>query len=337
MSTGPALKYNRAAFPKSATATAVSRLTTRAPFASTLRPNLTGGALPRTAGGYSIGGGRAGARYFSHTPAAPAQIVKNVSAAVRAFWLSGHKAQFDGITPAGEKKYRNVTNLQEETGRRMASMMRNAPGSFIDFSVNPTVTALSPLGATFSFGSTVECSSPHLNTEGFLDILSVDFSRALKDLAATMNDLKRLASLGDLPISLEQKSMLRVRFPGCDAETVERLCDEVGVQRGIIYQDPDFDSSVGARVALIFPYAPTSEHTLSSPGGSLRSQSGNYFDDLEEIVSNPWLEGYESMEEDGDLQSAYFTKPSELHSSSDYEGLEGIYRFLEECDNSRRV
>jgi hypothetical protein len=72
-------KHNRAAFPKSATATAVSRLTSRAPFASTLRPNLTGGAFPRTAGGYSLGGGRTGgARYFSHTPAAPAQVV-NVS------------------------------------------------------------------------------------------------------------------------------------------------------------------------------------------------------------------------------------------------------------------
>jgi hypothetical protein len=46
-----------------------------------------------------------------------------------------------------------------------------------------------------------------------------------------MNDLKRLSSLGDLPVTLEQKSILRVRFPGCAAETVERLCDEVGVQR----------------------------------------------------------------------------------------------------------
>jgi hypothetical protein len=75
-------KYNRSAFPTSSTATAVSRLTTRAPFASTLRPNLTGGAFPRTAGGYCLGSGRiGGARYFSHTPAAPAQVinVKSIS------------------------------------------------------------------------------------------------------------------------------------------------------------------------------------------------------------------------------------------------------------------
>jgi len=334
-----AVKFNRAAFPKSATATAVSRLTTRAPFASTLRPNLTGGAFPRTSGGYSLGGGRTGgARYFSHTPAAPAQVVNNVSAAVRAFWLSGQKAQFDGMTPSGEKRYRSITNLQEETSRKMQSVSRNAPGSFIDFPVNPTVTALTPLGAQFPFSSAMEVSAPNLNTEGFLDILSVDFSRALKDLAATMNDLKRLSSLGDLPISLEQKSILRVRFPGCDMEGVERLCDEVGVQRGIIYQDEDFDSSAGTQMALLFPYAPTSEHTLSSPGGSLRSQSGHDFEEVEEeILDNPWIDGYESMDDISEAESAYFSKPSPQQNSSDYEGLEGIYRFLEQCDNARRV
>jgi hypothetical protein len=183
----------------------------------------------------------------------------------------------------------------------------------------------------------MEPSAPNLNTEGFLDILSVDFSRSLKDLATTMNDLKRLSSLGDLPITLEEKSILRVRFPGCDADTVERLCDEVGVQRGIIHQDEDFDSSAGCQIALMFPYAPTSEHFLSSPGGSLRSQTGHDYEEVEVVLENPWLEGYESMEEASLHGSAYFTKPSEHQNSSDYEGLEDIYRFLEQCDNLRAI
>jgi len=260
--------------------------------------------------------------------------VENVSAAVRAFWLSGQKAQFDGTTPAGEKRYRSVTTLQQETYRKMRSMTRSTPGSFLEFNITPTITALSPLGVAFN--SNVELSVPTLNTDGFLDVLSVDFSRALKDLAVTLNDLKRLSSLGDLPISLEQKSILRVRFPGCDAETVERLCDEVGVQRGIIYQDPDFDSEVGAGVALVFPFAPSPEQIYSSIGGSLRSQTSHDYEELEES-SNPWLEGYESMENSGS-GSAYFVKASqELQNSSDYEGLEGIYRFIEECDNARRI
>jgi hypothetical protein len=341
MSTGPsgAVKYDRSAFPKSSIGNTVTRLTTRAPFASTLRPNLTGGAFPRTAGGYTLGGGRAGgARYFSHTPAAPVQVVNNVSAAVRAFWLSGHKAQFDGMTPTGNKRYRAITSLQEKTGRKMQSIPKLAPGSFIDFRVSPTITALSPLGATFPFASAMKQNTPTLNTEGFLDVLSVDFARALKELSAVMNDLKRLSLLGDLAITLEDQSTLRVRFPGCDAETVERLCNEVGVKRGTIHQDPDFDASYGGHMALMFPFANTSEHILSSPGGSLRSEIGLDLENFDDLEENPWLsspEGYETMEDFSETESMYFKRSGDPPGSSDYEGLEGIYRFIEECDNAR--
>jgi hypothetical protein len=340
MSTGTSnsTKYDRSTFPKSSIGATVTRLTSRAPFASTLRPNLTGGALPRTAGGYSLGGGRAGgARYFSHTPAAPAQVVHNASQAVRAFWLSGHKAQFDGTTRMGEKRYRTISSLQEETGRKMQSVSRFTPGAYIDFHVNPTVTALSPLGAAFPGKSGRNQEIPTLNTEGFLDILSVDFSRALKDLAAIMNDLKKLSTLGDLSVTLEKSSILRVRFPGVDAETVERLCDEVCVQRGIIHQDTDFDESVGGQVALMFPFASTSEHTLSSPGGSLRSQTG-HDEDFDDFHDNPWLsspEGYETMDDLSETESMYFAKGNGTQSSSGYEGLEGIHKFLEQCDQMR--
>jgi hypothetical protein len=109
------------------------------------------------------------------------------------------------------------------------------------------------------------------------------------------------------------------------------------VQRGIVHQDPEFDSSVGANVALVFPFAPSSQHTISSPGGSLRSQTGHDYEAIDAMHDNPWLEGYESMEYGSDSGSDFFIKPSELQHSSDYEGLEGIYRFLEECDNARRI
>lgn len=336
-------KYNRSAFPISATATAVSRLTTRSAFSSTLRPNLTGGAFPRTAGGYSLGGGRAGgARYFSHTPAAPAQVLNNVSAGIRAFLVSGQKAQFDGMTPLGEKRYRSVSTLQKDTARKIQSLSRQVPGSYIDFQIHPMITSLTSFTSNFSTGSKMgQQVTPSLNDDGFLDCLAVDFSRALKDLAITMNDLKRLASLGDLPISLEGKSTLRIRFPGCDAETVERLCDEVGVQRGTIKQDLDYEEAADVRVALMFPFAPSSDPTLSSPGGSLRSQTGHEaFEEIlgDDLEDNPWLESYESMEELSEGESAYFSKsPSHHPGSSDYEGVEGIYRFLEQCDAAQRL
>ncbi|KAI9840060.1 MAG: hypothetical protein M1819_000253 [Sarea resinae] len=386
-SAGSGAKYSKSSFPKSTIGSAVNRLPHRAPFASTLRPNLTGGTLSRTAGGYSNGAGRmGGARYFSHTPAAPAEVINNVSAAVRAFWLSGQKAQFDGVHPrSGEKNFKAVSDLQDVTGRKMRSLPRATPGSYIDFHVNPTITALSPLNGLQNFEAP-KSDKQTLNKEGLLDILSIDFSRALKDLSAVLNDLKRLSALGDLPLSLPEMSTLRVHFPGCDAETVERLCDEAGVQRGIVSQDEGFDESAGAEMALLFPFAPDSSTTtssnaslreaaamftkpqqakrdevdwksmlsaaptLTSPRFSTRSNNSgalSYEDIGMPDEDNPWISSpsdYASLhsadiEEDCDM---YFEQPARSlprppqSSSSQYEGFEGIYRFLEQCDDARR-
>ncbi|KAL2131156.1 hypothetical protein VTI74DRAFT_5467 [Chaetomium olivicolor] len=348
----PGFRFDRSKLPTSTISRAVNQLTGRAPFASTLRPNLTGGTLGRTAGGYGIpGSGRiGGVRHFSHTPAAPAQVVQNVTQAMRAFWLSGQRARFDGVGPNGDKRYRAVSAMQEEARVRMEKAMmfrRPAPGAFVDFNISPTVTALSPLGAAMvPFGSVEEqvaaAGAATLNAEGFLDVLSVDFARALKDLAAIMTDLQSLAGLGDLPIVLEKNNIIRVRFPGMDAETVERLCDDVGIKRGVVGQDPDFNASAAVEVALRFPFAPDGgDDTITSPGGSVRSRgSESTSDDVEEVFmvqafeENPWQfsgsepEGYESM-------SPPVMSSSGEHCSDDFEGLEGIYRFLEECDRAR--
>lgn len=342
--TGP--RFDRSKLPVSNTSRAVSRFPGRAPFASTLRPNLTGGAIPRSAGGYSVGGS---VRYFSHTPAAQAQVVQNVSQAMRAFWLKGHRARYDGVGPQGEKRYRTVSAAQEEARVRMSAIPRDAPGSFIDFQVSPTITALSPLGVAFPFataevfglGVKPEAGLATLHADGFLEVLSVDFARALQDLAAVMTDLKSLSRLGDLPITLEKGNLLRVRFPGVDADTVERLCDDVGVRRGVVKQDPDFELSAGVPVALRFPYAPDDAcaKTITSPGGSVRSNnsSDSEIDEMfmDEFEDNPWLsepehEGYESM-------SPPVPSTTGDHCSDDFEGLEGIYRFIEECDRARAV
>ncbi|KAH8163522.1 hypothetical protein CIB48_g4715 [Xylaria polymorpha] len=325
---------------------AVSQFTGRTPFASTLRPNLTGGAFPRTAGGYGLGSGRiGGARYFSHAPASQAQVFQNVSAAVRAFWISGQKAQFDGLNHRGEKRYRAVSALQDEASRKMAAVPHHAAGSYVDFRLNPVITSLSPLTGAFPYPlagfKAPVVNATTLNTEGFLDVLSVDFARALKDLTSTLADIKKLSTLGDLPIQLEKGYILRVRFPGVDAETVESLCDDLGLTRGVVREDASFNTELGVPMALRFPYAPEKAAdgrtllTLTSPGGSLRSEDSfpeehELFGGFEEFDENPWLsasdpEGYETM---SPLSSGE-------HCSEEFEGLEGMYRFLEECDRAQ--
>ncbi|CAN8098677.1 unnamed protein product [Discula destructiva] len=346
---GPTI--DRTAFTRTTLSRAIAQFPGRAPFAHTLRPNLTCGALGRTSGGYAVGSGRIGGqRFFSHAPASQAHVVQNVSQAMRAFWLSGQRAHFDGYGANGEKTYRPVSSLHESSVGKMASMQHTTPGSFIDFTITPPVTALSPLVAPAAMTANVACganpevAAATLNTEGFLDVLATDFARQLKALTAVMADLKRLADLGDLPITLEKKGTLRVRFPGLDAETVERLCDDVGVQRGIVKQDPGFSDGYGIPMALQFPHAPDATegaHTCPSPGGALRSHRSDLssFEDHEALFDeimqdNPWLSTppAEADPEDGYANMCRPDINSAEHVSEDLEGLEGIHRFLEECD-----
>lgn len=351
----------------------ISRLTTRTPFASTLRPNLTGGTLGRTAGGYAVGAGRfGGARYFSHGPAAPAQVIQNVSQGVRAFFLSGQKVRFDGIDPrTGEKRYKAVTVLQDQAGHKMTALPQNAPGSFIDFQLSPTVTAFGVLSAlNKESGAPADVT---LNSDGLADLLAGDFARSLKEFSIVLNDLERLSTLGDLPIILHDRSTIRVRFPGCDAETVERLCDEIGLQRGRITQDEDFGTRNGSDMALLFPFAPsvapTSDtesffekpskkpyqysndldwqgmltpelHCPLSPDSGLDSGNAISFEDSELFGNNPWTStpsAYSSINISELGDRAFFPdSPSNSYSASGQDGAEGIYKFLAECDNARR-
>ena len=266
--------------------------------------------------------------------------------------LGGQKAQFDGCNPrTGEKRYKSVTALQDQVNRTLAQAPKATPGSVISFNINPTVTALTPLNAVKGFASFAQ-EKASLNQEGLLDILSVDFSRALKELAAVLKDLQRLSTLGDLPIVYEA-STLKVHFPGCDAESVERICNELGVQRGVVQQDEDFDAFVGTEIALLFPLAssrspsecsfyeksvtnrqqPIDWRNMMSPSEmsedeySTHSENGMDFEDLGE---NPWLSspsGYESLHESEIDESV------DMHTPLEYQGIEGIYRFMQQCES----
>jgi len=355
------VKFDKSSFPKSRIGTIVNAQSGRAPFASTLRPNLTGGTLGRTAGGYSWGSGRAGgARYFSHGPAAPAQVINNVSQAVRAFLVGGQKAQFDGVNPhTGEKRFKAVSALQDQVNRTLNKVPKATPGSYITFHINPTVTALTPLKAVKGFKSFSQ-EKETLNQDGLLDVLSVDFSRAVKELAGVLGDLQRLAKIGDLPISYEN-STLKVHFPGCDADTVETICNDFEITRGVVHQDKDFDAFVGTEIALLFPFAPSqtpsecsfyekpvydrqhvqplidwhhmmSPRTVTSEGFSTHSEHS--FDDLADLDDepNPWLSvsspsGYESMHSSE-------VEEMDMHTPLEYQGVEGMYRFMAQCESS---
>lgn len=227
-----------------------------APFSSTLRPNLTGGALPRSAGGYSLGAGR-GARHFSHGPSLQAHVVQNVSAAVRAFFVNGGKARFDGYDEkTGEKRFKMISTTEDKFHQLFKNPFSGpVKGTSLEFHLGPTITALSPAAPNGSLTTEIQT----INTSSLLENLSIDFARVLKDLSTVLNDLRRLSALGDLPLSITHSPsgpILALRFPGCDGATVSRLCDEANVCRGIIREDEAWVHDRDVEMALLFPFAP---------------------------------------------------------------------------------
>lgn len=300
-----------------------SKVTVSSPFASTLRPTLTSGAFPRTAGGYGLGG----ARNFSHMHAAPAQVMQQVSCAMRAFINSG-KGQMESYRRHDGKMGR--IGVRAQLAASLA--LTDAPGAYVDFDLSPTMTSLSPL-------NTVKYS---LEDETFLESLAADFGAMMSSIVAINADIRRLSTLGDLPISLVGSGghILRVHFRGCDMEFVERLCDEVGVRRGVVHEDERFAFGM---LAPGYDGICWQEMMSASPPLSSTYSEDGFLDEHEDEIKSR-ITGSESFGED------YYFDPAERPvilaspepprlrshtSSSDYSGLQGIHRFLEECDEYR--
>jgi len=229
---------------------AMSKMTKTTPFATTLRPRLTGGAFPRTASGYSLGnGGAAGARFFSHGPASPGEVITQVAQAMRAMAMGGKNAA---------DEYRNYRNGGKVSVRaQLASRLaqdETAPGAYVDFHMAPTFTCLSRL------------SKNSISNPGFMAALDEDFTEIVNDVATVWSELQKLATLGDLPVSLakDKEDTIRVYFAGCDREIVERLCNEVGVSRGVVGEEDRFAFELLMPTLEMKPF-------LESPGGSLHA------------------------------------------------------------------
>lgn len=267
-----------------------------------------------------------------------------------------------------EKRFKAVSPMHGRMQRKMDSVAAAAPGSYVDFNVAPTITAIRPLNIVQN--TTSDSDQDSLNNPTVLKRLSSDFARSLKDMAVIVNDLQKLSTLGNLSLSSPDSSTIRVRFPGCDGDTLNQLCEELDIRRGLVHQDADFDITNGTDMALLFPFAPShspSEHGSSakakafrgakpesvhwqdmlssqchpSPGYSTKSIMSGAFEEVAALQQSPRLlslSAYSNLNasDDGDV-AAYFDTESYDRTAdwSRYEGFEGVFKFLEECDRAR--
>ena len=330
--------------------------------------------MPRRAGGYTLGG----ARPFSSSTGGPqADVVRNVAQGLRAMVNGGMGVRYDGVDPvSGKRRWRQVGGVEENVARKMKpvkdmsqscySMQRQSQekGTTLRFKLSPTITALS---ATSTTGIS-DATKP----------LQHDFSKAIREYIAINNELKKLATIGDLPVGISYLAtgpVLEVKFPGCDKQTVENLCDELGIWRGVVVEDPEWRGSRDVDMALLFPFAPdhTSGHLTAKPvyddqymqardADSLISEEDDDDDlDVQVLQQRQYTPGTKTslfgsgLPSDIDLQDDVFSaggysdedegaetlpgvvKQSEVNSNNgSFEGVEGIFRFLRECDEMRR-
>ena len=298
----------------------------------------------------------------------------NVSAGMRAFLLRGGKVRYDGVdSKTGEKRFRTVTATQDKAMSAFTRSNTSARGTNLEFKISPTVTALAN---TVSHQQQEE--SVTLQTPDLLKMLSGDFARSLQSLSSIMNDLQRLSDLGSLPIALNEKPdgpVIIVRFPGCDADLVSRLCEEVGVMRGIIKEDAEWQEDKEVQMALLFPFAPAGAAEESDSASALMAsdyffrRDNNPVEDEVKKEKEHWgaglpspafseqssfdqvtlhshrraldsASGYESIVDPDawapSYRSAARTPSIAATGTQEFDGVEGIYKFLQVCDNARR-
>lgn len=271
-------------------------------------------------GGYSLGA--PGVRYFSHAPAAPAQVISQVSSAMRAFIYNG-KDQLSFSTYHRHDGKPGKVGVRAQLAAQLSS--QDAPGSYIDFSLAPVLTSISPLSN----------KSNTLENTAFLQALSADFGAMMGSLTAVYSDIKRLASLGDLPVSLAENGLvLRVKFPGCDAEYVESICTELDIRRGIIREDDRFAfSHLAPGVAPFWadnlaPDTPHSISTQSNDGFSTPSLVSSHGDREMEVVS-PIAPGL-GLGSDVETASAHWTPTDGSGSQADDTQASYYFRAISE-------
>lgn len=288
-------------------------------------------------------------------------MIHNVNAGIRAFFVGGGKAGFDGVDPiTGEKRFKTVRPTEDKVLRTFDTVKSAAvKGTNLEFRLSPTITALLP-SASFE-------KQESLSTEGLLSALSTDFAHALRTLSLTLSDLKRLSALGSLPVSLTHSAkgpILSVRFAGCDAEIVSLLCEELGVFNGIVRQDAEWDDSKEVEMALLFPFAPTRldspesdcaadyfEHSPKSPEqlewqGMMTpstkmdtpSSTMSYDHLAHPIMLSASPSGYDSMggSDFGDENPYFGSRSPRTAQGRAGDDFQGIMRFLAECEDARR-
>lgn len=118
-----------------------------------------------------------------------------------------------------------------------------------------------------------------------------------KKLQELKRDLTNLFDLGELPIKyLSKTNVLRIHFPNCDRERLEKLCIEKGIVGGVVLEEAAAANNAKTKSPaqvyesdVLSSYGDESLNTCSS--GVLSTESSDLVEHLEDqVVVRPWQE-----------------------------------------------
>ena len=272
-------------------------------------------------------------RHFSSSPAASADVINNVSAAMRAFWLSGQRAAHDGRhRKGGPARFKTVPVKAKDTKQTPFRPTRRTPGSYVEFDLQPHPLAL----------AMATSEEQTLGNAGFLADLEAGLQQHAAAYKRVLADLKLLQSIGSLPLSAPDATHVRVHFPGTDWEHVERLCLDLGLQHGVVYEEIEPGRGSYEPLALRFPPVPGDVDGYHEVTHGTLPHRYHSMDSWISAIAPHSLPG-SVLSDDTTVTQLCDTGPvpgfpSDLSAlESDFEGFEGIYRFLEQLDHAADI
>lgn len=105
--------------------------------------------------------------------------------------------------------------------------------AYVDFRLAPSITSVGYLAGSGAGSLGLDMEPTTLTSENFLDALQGDFSRAEASRKMILDDIRRLAGLGGLPVGMSDSATLRVLFPDRSRGYVENLCDDLDIVHGM--------------------------------------------------------------------------------------------------------
>lgn len=210
---------------------------------------------------------------------------------------SAHSSIFPCPSETAPSSSTSLVSSSSQAGTAFSTESPPLTGSYVDFPLNPRIN-VPPVTEL---------------TEEVVDQLTNDLEKFADELKRVSSDIRRLASLGQLPASLDNGG-LRVHFANCEPDRLRTLMDGVEVSQGIVGTHDDGCSLATTSDALSVMSWSSSSDTSSS---SVSSEQFRYIHESSPASSKFDITNLRAMGLPSEKSASSISMPSLTDSPSE--------------------